>query len=91
MFTSRQLESYADVLLWGMQKARTKSFKKGDIVLVRFNQRASKLAELVQIRLIDRGLQTMLRMLATDQMEYNFFHALIMISSLSSRPVKKKW
>ena len=73
MFTSQQLERYADVLLWGMQKARTKSFKKGDIVLVRFNQRAVKLAELVQIRLIDRGLHTMLRMLATDQMEYNFF------------------
>jgi aminopeptidase len=73
MFTSRQLENYADVLLWGMQKARTKAFKKGDIVLVRFNQRAIKLAELVQIRLIDRGLQTMLRMLATDRMEYNFF------------------
>jgi len=73
MFTSRQLERYADVLLWGMQKARTKSFKKGDIVLVRFNQRAIKLAELVQIRLVDRGLQTMQRMLATDRMEYNFF------------------
>jgi len=73
MFTNRQLERYADVLLWGMQKARTKSFKKGDIVLVRFNQRAIKLAELVQVRLIDRGLQTMQRMLATDRMEYNFF------------------
>lgn len=73
MFTSQQLERYADVLLWGMQKARTKSFKKGDIVLVRFNQRAIKLAELVHIRLIDRGLHTMLRMLATDHMEYNFF------------------
>ena len=73
MFTSHQLERYADVLLWGMQKARTKSFKKGDIVLVRFNQRAIELAELVQIRLIDRGLQTMQRMLATDRMEYNFF------------------
>jgi aminopeptidase len=73
MFTNQQLERYADVLLWGMQKARTKSFKKGDIVLVRFNQRAIELAELVQIRLIDRGLQTMQRMLATDRMEYNFF------------------
>jgi aminopeptidase len=73
MFTSRQLERYADVLLWGMQKARTKPFKKGDIVLMRFNQRAIELAELVQIRLIDRGLQTMQRMLATDRMEYNFF------------------
>jgi aminopeptidase len=73
MFTSRQLERYADVLLWGMQKARTRSFRKGDIVLVRFNQRAIKLAELVQIRLIDRGLHAMLRMLATDRMEYNFF------------------
>ena len=73
MFTSQQLEHYADVLLWGMQKARTKSFKKGDIVIVRFNQRAIKLAELLQIRLLDRRLNTMLRMLATDRMEYGFF------------------
>ena len=73
MFTSQQLERYADVLLWGMQKARTKSFKKGDIVMVRFNQRAIKLAELLQVRLLDRRLNTMLRMLATDRMEYDFF------------------
>jgi len=73
MFTSKQLESYADVLLWGMQKARTKAFKKGDIVMVRFNQRAIKLAELLQVRLLDRRLNTMLRMLATDRMEYDFF------------------
>jgi aminopeptidase len=73
MFTSKQLENYADVLLWGIQKARTKSFKKGDIVMVRFNQRAVKLAELLQVRLLDRRLNTMLRMLATDRMEYDFF------------------
>ncbi len=73
MFTSQQLERYADVLLWGMQKARTKSFKKADIVMVRFNQRAVKLAELLQVRLLDRRLNTMLRMLATDRMEYDFF------------------
>lgn len=73
MFTGQQLERYADVLLWGMQKARTKSFKKGDIVMVRFNQRAIKLAELLQVRLLDRRLNTMLRMLATDRMEYDFF------------------
>jgi len=73
MFTSQQLEHYADVLLWGLQKARTRVFKKGDIVLVRFNLRAIKLAELLQVRLLDRRLHPMLRMLATDRMEYNFF------------------
>lgn len=73
MFTMQQLERYADVLLWGMQKARTRAFKKGDIVLVRFNLRAIKLAELLQVRLLDRRLHPMLRMLATDRMEYGFF------------------
>lgn len=73
MFTTQQLERYADVLLWGLQKARTRAFKKGDIVLVRFNLRAIKLAELLQVRLLDRRLQPMLRMLATDRMEYDFF------------------
>lgn len=73
MFTGQQLERYADVLLWGLEKARTKAFKKGDIVLVRFNQRAVRLAELLQARLLDRRLHPMLRMLATDRMEYDFF------------------
>jgi len=73
MFSSRQLERYADVLLWGLEKARTKAFKKGDIVLVRFNQRATGLAELLQVRLLDRRLHPMMRMLATDRMEFDFF------------------
>jgi aminopeptidase len=73
MLTRDQLERYADVMLWGMQKARTKAFKKGDIVLIRFNLRAIKLAELLQVRLLDMRLQPMLRMLATDRMEYDFF------------------
>ena len=37
MLTDTQLKRYADVLLWGLRTARGTPFKRGDIVLIRFN------------------------------------------------------
>jgi aminopeptidase len=37
MITDTQLERYADVLLWGLRTARSTPYKKGDVILVRFN------------------------------------------------------
>ena len=69
MFTEKQLGKYADVLLWGLKKARTKKYKKKDVVTVRYNLAALRLAEILQARLLDMGLNPMLRMLATSEME----------------------
>jgi len=73
MLTTKQIDSYADVLLWGLRKARTRTFKKNDIVLVRYNLAALKLAETLQAKLMDLKLNTMLRMTATPVMEHTFF------------------
>jgi hypothetical protein len=45
MLTDIQLEKYAKVLFWGMQKARVTPFAPGDVVLVRTDLAALPLAE----------------------------------------------
>lgn len=72
-FSAAQLEKYADVLIWGMKKARGKACRKNDIVLVRYNLPALRLAEILQGRLLDMGLNPVVRLLATAEMERTFF------------------
>ena len=73
MFTERQLERYADVLLWGLKTARTGRFKKGDIVLIRFDKPAIRLAEILYAKLLDRGINPVPRMSHTSTMELDFY------------------
>jgi len=73
MFTEKQLDRYADVLIWGLTKARTGKFKKGDIISVRFNLSALRLAEILQEKIIDMGMNPVVRMLFTPAMERTFF------------------
>ena len=73
MLKNRHLDRYADVLLWGLETARSKRFRKGDIVLVRYHLPALKLAEILQLRLLDMGMHPVLRMSPTPAMEQCFF------------------
>ena len=73
MLTDRQLKRYADVLLWGLTTARSKPFKKGDVVLVLFNLDAIRLAEILESRILERGLNPVRRLNPTPEMEKNFF------------------
>ncbi len=73
MFTQRQLERYADVLLWGLKTSRSGRFKKKDIVLIRYDMPANPLAEIVYTTLLDRGMNPVLRVNPTSAMERNFF------------------
>ena len=73
MFTEKQLDRYADVLIWGLTKARTGKFKKGNIISVRFNLSALRLAEILQKKIIDMGMNPVVRMLSTPAMEFTFF------------------
>ena len=72
-FTATQLERYAEVLLWGLKTARSNTFKKGDIVLVRFNLDAVELAETIERRLLEMGMNPVRRLNPTPVMEKNFF------------------
>lgn len=73
MLSDRHLDRYADVLLWGLRTARRKPFRKGDVILVRFNLDAVRLAEVIEKRLLETGLNPVRRLNPTPAMEKNFF------------------
>ena len=73
MLTKKQLDKYADVLLWGLKTARSGKFKRGDVVLVQFNLPAVRLAEFLQPKLLDLGMNPVMRSSLTPVMEHNFY------------------
>jgi len=72
-FTSKHLERYADVLLWGLSTARDGKFRRNDIVLIRFDRPALELMEILYGKLLDRGWNALARMGLTATMERNFY------------------
>jgi len=73
MLTDRQMDKYADVLLWGLKTARREKYKKNETVLIRFDLAAIRLAEILQGKLLDMGLNPLLRLGLTPAMEHNFY------------------
>lgn len=73
MLTEKQIDRYADVLLWGLKTARTGRFKKHDIVCIRYNLAAIGLAEILYARLLAMGMNPVPRMSLTSTMERTFF------------------
>ncbi|UZP69071.1 aminopeptidase [Desulfovibrio mangrovi] len=71
MFDTLTLEKYADVIIWGLQKGRSKAFAKSDFILVNYDHEALPLAEEVCAQLHDRGLIPIHRALPTPRMEYD--------------------
>ena len=73
MLTKRQTDKYSDVMLWGLKTARKKNFKKNEVVLVQFDLPAIKLAEILQGKFLDMGINPVLRLGETPIMEHNFY------------------
>ena len=73
MLTKKQMNMYADVLLWGLKKARTETFKKGDVVMVQFDFPAVELAEFLHGKLLDMGVHVVMRSGKTTVMEHDFY------------------
>jgi aminopeptidase len=73
MLTDKQLDAYAEVLWWGLTTARRKRFRRGDIVQIRFDTAALRLAEILYRKLIERGLHPVARLTSTVEMERSFF------------------
>jgi aminopeptidase len=68
VFTEKQLDRYADVLLWALKTARTNKFKKNDIVLIRYDIPAVRLAEIVYAKLMDMRIHPVQRTNLTAKM-----------------------
>lgn len=73
MLTDAQLERYAEVLLWGLRKARKGKFKKKDIILLQYNNAALKLSEILYARILDAGMHPVQRAGLTVGMERHFY------------------
>ncbi len=73
MLTDIQFDKYADVLLWGLRTSRTGKYRKNDIVLIRYDPAAVRLAEFIQVKILDMRMHPVLRMGLTSSMERHFY------------------
>jgi aminopeptidase len=73
MLTEDQIEKYSEVLLWALTTARKGRYRTGDIIMIRFDPAAVKMAEVLQAKLLDRGMNPVLRTGTTPAMERNFY------------------
>ncbi len=73
MLTDIKLDKYADVLLWGLRTARTGKYRKNDIVLIRCDPSAVRLAQRLQAKILDMGMHPVVRMGLTSEMERIFY------------------
>ena len=73
MFTDKQLDRYAEVLLWGLKTARRSRFKKKDVIAIRYHLPAMRLAEVLYAKLLKLGLNPVMRLNPTPGMEKNMY------------------
>ncbi|HOT46875.1 MAG TPA: aminopeptidase [Spirochaetota bacterium] len=73
MLSASQIEKYADVLIWGLETARTKPFRPYDVILLRYQQPSIALAEALYRKLLHRKWIVVLRGLVNPVMEKDFY------------------
>ncbi|MGD9054962.1 MAG: aminopeptidase [Desulfobacterales bacterium] len=73
MLTEKQLNRYADVLIWGLQTAKSRRIARNDTVLVRFDLAAVRLAEILFAKLLEAGAYPLMRLNPTAAMERDFY------------------
>ncbi|MBW2438605.1 MAG: aminopeptidase [Deltaproteobacteria bacterium] len=73
MLTEKQLNRYADVLIWGLQTAKSRRIARNDTVIVRFDLAAVRLAEILFAKLLEAGAYPLMRLNPTAAMERDFY------------------
>ena len=73
MLSESRLDRYSDVLIWAIKTARKGPYRKNDIFLIRYQLGALKLAETLHAKLLDMGMNPVLRSGLTSGMEQNFY------------------
>ena len=74
MLTKLQIIKYADVLLWGLKTARKETYKRGDKILIRFDLAALKLAEVLHKKILEMGMNPIMRPVISPVIEYDFYN-----------------
>lgn len=73
MLNAKQMEKYADVLIWGLETARPKPFRPYDVILLRYELPSLPLAETLYRKLLRRKWNVVVRGLVNPVMEKDFF------------------
>ena len=73
MLSDKQLERYAEVMLWALKKARKQKFRVNDIVLLRYDPPALPLAEKIFSSLMGMGVHPVLRAMPSANIEKSFY------------------
>ena len=73
MLNENHLQRYAQVLIWGMEAARSREFHPGDIVMLRYDLAGRRLIEVLFDKMIEKGLHPIQRISNSPQMEYSFY------------------
>lgn len=73
IYSKKQLEKYADTLVWGLTTARKKPYKKYETILVRCDLEARELGETVYRKLVRRGYNVVFNFLPTPALEHDFY------------------
>ncbi|SDN71526.1 Leucyl aminopeptidase (aminopeptidase T) [Desulfonauticus submarinus] len=73
MFNQQELEKYAKVLLWGLKKARIKQYKPGEVILIKTDNQALPLANILVKQILEMRLNPVLRITWPPEIEKTFF------------------
>ena len=73
MLSETNLDRYSDVLIWALRTARKRTYRKHDILLIRYQLGAIKLVEILHAKLLDMGMNPVPRVGLTSGMEHNFY------------------
>jgi len=72
-FSEKTVKKYCDVLLWALKKARKGPCRKNEVIMIRYELPALRLAEALQASLLDAGMNPVLRVGMTPRMEKQFY------------------
>ena len=70
MLTKTELSKYADVLIWGLQVARSSAggkYKRGDVIYLPYDLESISLAEILHERLLKKGFHIVMRLRNTPK------------------------
>lgn len=73
VFSSSELDNYAEIMIWGLKKAKKKPLEKNSFVEIKFDHEAMPLAEKIYEKLILQGINPDLHLLQTPALEKFFF------------------
>lgn len=73
MFTKEEIQKYANVLIWGLKKARNAKIKPNEVFLIRFDRLAIPIVEHLYAELLRQKINPVLRFMATPSMERSFY------------------